>query len=151
MAARNVTHVGAPPERVFAVLAAAHTYEQWVVGAKRIRAADPGWPGLGTVFHHAVGIGPLTIRDHTQVIDVEPPRRLVLRTHARPLGTAVVRLTIEPEGTGSRVEMIEGPGSRLTRRLWTPLHDVLVRRRNDESLRRLKELVEERASTAAPQ
>jgi uncharacterized protein YndB with AHSA1/START domain len=151
MAARNVAHVGAPPERVFAVLAAPHTYEHWVVGAKKIRAADPGWPGLGTVFHHAVGIGPLTIRDHTQVIDVEPPRRLVLRTHARPLASGVVRFTIEPEGTGSRVEMVEGPGGRLTRRVWTPLHDVLVRRRNDESLRRLKELAEGRGPTGAAQ
>ena len=149
MAARNSCHVDAPPEAVFAVLADPRSYQDWVVGSRTIRAADPGWPQLGTVFHHTVGVGPFTIRDHTQVIDVEPPRRLVLRAHARPLGTGLVRLTIHPEDGGSRIEMVEGPGGRLTRLAWTRLNDAVVRRRNDESLRRLKALAEARAAAAA--
>ncbi len=142
MAAHNVAWVDAPPERVFAVLADPWAYEDWVVGARRVRGADPGWPDLGTVFHHEVGAGPLRVRDHTQVVEVEPPRRLVLRAHARPLGTGLVRLEIAPEGSGSRVEMTEGPGGTLTRLLWSRVGDALVHRRNDLALRRLKALVE---------
>ncbi len=148
MAARNAVRVDAPPERVFAVLADARSYDDWVVGARRIRAADPGWPGLGTVFHHEVGIGPLRLRDHTQVVEVDPPRRLVLRAHARPLGSGLVRLEIEPDDGGSRVVMVEGPGGGLTRLLWSRVTDAVVHRRNEVALGRLKALAEARPASA---
>src|SRR4051794_1841053 len=105
--ARNEIHIDVPPERVFEVLADPESYGYWVVGSKYIRDADPGFPGQGTKFHHAVGYGPITIKDHTQVVEVDPPRRLVLQAKARPFGTARVTLELRPDGTGTHVTFLE--------------------------------------------
>ena len=66
----------------------------------------------------------------------------VLKAKARPLGTAKVIVEIQPEGSGSRVTMVEDPGDKLTRFVFNPLTHALVRGRNVESLRRLQELAE---------
>jgi uncharacterized protein YndB with AHSA1/START domain len=141
--ARNVAHFSVPPQRVFAVLSDPQSYGYWVVGSKYIRGADPGFPAPGTRFHHAVGFGPLTVKDHTAVLESAPPHRLVLKAKARPLGTAKVIMDIQPEGAGSRVTMVEEAADPLTKFVFNPLTELLVRGRNDESLRRLKELAEQ--------
>jgi hypothetical protein len=65
-----------------------------------------------------------------------------LRARARPIGTAIVTLEVRPEDGGSHIAMYEAPGDPLSRLVFNTLTDPLVRRRNDESLRRLKALVE---------
>ncbi len=140
----NDIHIDAPPERVFAVLADWRSYGDWVVGSRFIRGADPGFPAAGTRFHHQVGVGPLHLNDHTKVLEVDKPRKLILKAKARPLGTAVVDMTMEPEGTGTRVTMREDPGDTLTAFVFNPLTHLLVRGRNEESLDRLKRLAEKR-------
>jgi uncharacterized protein YndB with AHSA1/START domain len=142
--ARNETYIEATPERVFEVLADPDCYGYWVVGSKHIRDADPDFPKPGSRFHHTVGVGPLTLNDHTEVIAADPPRRLELKAKARPLGTAHVKLHLTPEHAGTRVTMIEDPGDSLTALIFLPLTHVLVRLRNLESLRRLKRLAERR-------
>ena len=141
--AKNEMHVNAAPDRVWDVLANPASYAYWVVGSKAIRDADPGWPNLGTKFHHTIGFGPLTLRDNTQVEDVNKPRRLVLRTRTRPLGAQRVTLTLEPAGTGTRVEMKENPVG-VPLQIVSPPLDLVLHGRNEESLKRLKELAEER-------
>jgi uncharacterized protein YndB with AHSA1/START domain len=140
----NDIHIDTPPERVFAVLADWRSYGDWVVGSRFIRGADPGFPAAGTRFHHQVGVGPLHLNDHTKVLEVDQPRKLILKAKARPLGTAVVDLTMEPEGTGTRVTMREDPGDTLSAFVFNPLTHLLVRGRNEESLDRLKRLAEQR-------
>ena len=140
--ARNDVHVAATPERVFEVLSDPACYPRWVVGAKRFRSADPGFPAPGTRFHHAVGLGPFEVKDHTQVLEFDAPRLVKLRARARPVGTAIVTLEVRPEDGGSHITMYEAPGDPLSRLVFNALTDPLVRRRNDESLRRLKALVE---------
>jgi len=142
--ARNEILIHADPEQVFAVLADGRSYGHWVVGSSEIREVEPGFPAAGTRFHHKVGFGPLKIADHTLVEESEPPRRLKLRTRARPLGTALVTLDLVPHPEGTRVLMVEEAGDALTALLLNPLIDRLVVRRNDESLRRLKQLAEGR-------
>lgn len=151
VATRNTIHVDVPPERVFAVLSDARCYEHWVVGARRIRDFDPEWPAKGTVFRHALGVGPLTLHDHSRVVEVDPPRLLVLLVQARPFGTGLVRLTLAPEAAGCLIDMVEGPGGRLTRLVWSRVADALVHRRNDVSLRRLKALAEGGRPAGRPQ
>lgn len=141
--ARNSTHISAPPERVFAVLTKPGSYGHWVVGSKEIRGADPNWPHPGSRFHHTVGFGPFEVKDSTSVELYEPPRRLRLRAKARPLGTALVTLTLAPEDGGTRVTMVEDPADPLTALVFNPLTHLLVRGRNVESLRRLKEMAED--------
>ena len=138
--ARNVAFIPAPIERVFAVLSDPQSYAYWVVGSDAIRDADDGWPAVGTRLHHRVGIGPLKLNDDTEVLAVTGPTRLTLHARARPLGTAVVDLSLEDMGVRTRVTMVEEPGDRFSRLLHNPLADLILRRRNDVALRRLAEL-----------
>jgi uncharacterized protein YndB with AHSA1/START domain len=113
--AQTTSHVAATPDRVFAALADAWTYERWVVGCKEIRAVDDSWPAPGATFHHSVGLGPITVRDTTTVIECEAPRRIVLRARARPAGVARVELDLAETDGGTEVAMIERPVSGLRR------------------------------------
>jgi uncharacterized protein YndB with AHSA1/START domain len=136
-------HIDAPPERVFDVLADPKTYADWVVGSDNIRDSDPGWPAPGSRFHHRVGVPPLRVRDNTEVVESDPPHLLVLHARARPLlGTAEVRLKLEPEDGGTRVTMYEGPVDLLSRLVINPLTDRLIDIRNRKSLERLKRIAE---------
>jgi uncharacterized protein YndB with AHSA1/START domain len=141
--ARTETFISAPPERVFEVLADADSYGYWVVGSDHIRGADHDFPAVGSKFHHTVGWGPVKINDHTEVVDAHPPFRLELKAKARPLGTARVVMLMQPRGEGTHVTMIEDAGDPLTKLVFNPLTHLLVRGRNVESLRRLKELAED--------
>lgn len=140
---RNRCQIDAPPKRVFAVLADPASYAYWVVGSRKIRDADHDWPAVGSAFHHEVGIWPFQVRDHTVVEAVELGRLLRLKAKARPLGTARVTLKLRRRGFGkTEVTMLEGPGDLLSRLLFNPLSNLLVRGRNEWSLERLKELAE---------
>ncbi len=88
--------------------------------------------------------GPLTVSDHTEVLMSEPPSYLKLRARARPLGTAIVKLHLRPEGPSTtRVVMEEVAGDPFTKVLgFNPITDRLVKARNVESLRRLKSMAE---------
>lgn len=141
--ARNRVHIGASPEEVFTVLSDPDCYPGWVVGAAGIRDADEEFPAVGSQFHHEVGPGPIQIRDRTEVVEVDPPRRLVLKAKARPLGTATIALDLEEGAGGTVVRMEEVPGDRLTSLVaGNPLADTALRVRNAEALARLKRLVE---------
>lgn len=141
--AHTTIQVAAAPDRVFAVLADAWTYERWVVGCKAIRDVDDTWPAPGATFHHSVGIGPLTVRDTTTVLESDPPRRLVLRARARPAGVARVELDLAERDGGTEVTMLERPISGPPALLHNPVQDWLIDRRNQEGLRRLKRLAEQ--------
>ncbi len=144
----NETYIAAVPDTVFDVLSDPESYGHWVVGSREVREADPEWPAPGTRFHHSLGFGPLTVGDHTVCKRSERPRMIELQAKARPLGTALVRLDLRPEGRGTRVRMREDPGDALTSFVFNPITHLLVRGRNAESLSRLAELAERR--TAAP-
>ena len=131
------------PARVFETLIDARAYERWLVGCKRIRAVDRSWPSLGSRFHHEVGVGPLSIKDSTRVVELEEGRELLLEARARPAGIAAVRISVEPNGDGSTVTMAEEVRSGPSKMIPKPITDVMVHARNKESLRRLKNLLED--------
>ncbi len=131
-----------PPERVFAVLSDPESYADWVVGSHSIRDADPDWPAVGARFHHRVGVGWLTVNDHTEVLEAAPPRRIVLRARALPLGTATVEIVLAPRAGGTHVTMTEVAGDPLSKLALNRLTDPLVHHRNRESLRRLRRISE---------
>lgn len=143
MATNRVT-IAARPDDVFAVLLDARSYADWLVGCKHIRAVDDGWPAPGTSFHHRVGMGPLAVEDHTEVVSVDRPRSLVLRARARPLGTAEVAFEVAEAGEGAEVVIHEKPVRGLAQRLDNPVLDATVSARNAKSLRNLKAYVEAR-------
>jgi uncharacterized protein YndB with AHSA1/START domain len=137
--------VKATPGQVWDVLADGWIYPVWVVGATRMRAVDDHWPSAGARLHHSAGVWPAAVDDETEVLEVEPGRRLSLRAAGWPLGEAEVVLTLEPADEGTTVTISErassGPG-RLVPRL---LHDPVIAWRNSETLRRLAFLAEGRA------
>ncbi|MBW3657133.1 MAG: SRPBCC domain-containing protein [Actinobacteria bacterium] len=141
--AQNTVHIDAPPEEVFAALLVPEHYADWVVGTKEVRGADDDWPAVGSRLHHTVGVGPITVRDHTLVQTIEPPRRLVLLAKAGKLGDARVEIVLAADGDGTELTMdevaVSGPGETVPDALTEPA----IFSRNGESLRRLKRLVEE--------
>lgn len=134
---RTVSYIPVPPERIFSVLTDAHTYPDWVVGAKDIKAVEPAWPAPGSGFHHKVRVGPLATYDQTRVRDVDEPRRISLRARAWPAGDAHVTLLLEDAGAGTRVTMLEEPVSGPAKWLHNPLLDAATHARNTVALRRL--------------
>ena len=137
------TTIDAPVEEVWDALVDVRTYPHWLIGARRIRRIDDGWPAPGTAFHHEVGIGgPLTIRDRTRSEIVEPGRRLQLDVRARPLLRADVTFELTPTAEGTEVSLEEHPTG--WHRLLAPLLAPLVMARNQASLGKLSERVAER-------
>jgi uncharacterized protein YndB with AHSA1/START domain len=135
------TIIQQPVERVWAALMEPGNYPRWVVGARKFRGADSSWPEPGSAFHHAVGIGPLQLKDHTKLLELDEGVRVVLEARARPAGRAEVELTLEDVPGGTCVIMREravtGPGAYVPQ----PLHDALTKRRNHQGLQRLGEVV----------
>ena len=142
--ARSQLVVATPPETVWEVLAEPQHYGHWVVGSSEIRGWDDDWPEPGSRFYHRVGFSPLTIADHTEALESDPPRRLVLRAKSRPLGAARVEMRLEPHPAGTLVTMIEDPDLPLAGILTPPPVHAMIRLRNGESLRRLRALAERR-------
>ena len=132
------------PERVFAELSDGWMYTAWVVGASHMRDVDSTWPQPGAHLHHTVGTWPLGVSDTTEVLESEPPHRLVLQARAWPTGEARIVLTIEADPDGCTVTMEEWPTNGTARILHNPLGSALIRRRNREALDRLAALVENR-------
>lgn len=144
--------VDAPPGVIWSVLADGWMYATWVVGTSRIRAVDPAWPNPGSRLHHSAGIWPALIDDHTEVLAADPGRELTLNARGWPAGEATVRIHISP-GTvpgSSTVRIVEdavtGPGTLLPR----AARQLLISRRNTETLRRLAFIAEGRPSPASP-
>jgi uncharacterized protein YndB with AHSA1/START domain len=129
-----------PAQAVWEALSDPGDYAYWVVGSKEIRDADAGFPAPGTKFHHTLGFGPLTLRDHTEVLDADPPSALRLRTKGRPFGTATVTLKLEAREGGTSVQISEDPDGVFSVLALNPLQQVATKLRNAESLMRLEEL-----------
>jgi hypothetical protein len=142
--ARNEQMIDAPAGAIFDVLSDPRGYAYWVIGSMEIRDADPAWPAVGSRFHHTVGMGPLKIKDHTVVEKVEHERFLQIEAKTRPLGSARVKLFLEPVDGRTRVTMVEDPANKPTAFVFTPLMHLLIRARNLRSLDRLAELAEGR-------
>jgi uncharacterized protein YndB with AHSA1/START domain len=140
--ARNEVHISAPREQVYALLSDPRTYGCWVVGSQRIRAADTDWPAPGSSFDHRVGLGPLGLKDHTDVLAARAPELLELCARASPLPPARVRLHLTERDGGTHVVMEEAPANRWLSMLIGPIGHRLLWLRNVEALRRLKALAE---------
>jgi hypothetical protein len=143
--------VQASPEQIFAVLADGWTYSDWVVGTVHIRDVDQQWPEVGAQLHHKAGPWPLSLQDSSTVLAVVPNRLLKLRAGLWPLGAAVVEIILDPlaEG-GTRITMKEDFESGPLVWARNKINDLVLHRRNIESLRRLTDIVLRSAHRGAP-
>jgi hypothetical protein len=135
------------PQSVWQVLSDPSSYAYWVVGSKEIRDAGPGFPAPGTKFHHTIGFGPLTLRDHTEVLDADAPTMLRLRAKGRPVGTATVVLRMRATDGGTEVEIVENPDGPYSILALNPFLQISTKLRNAESLMRLEELALRRSES----
>jgi len=137
--------VRANRNRVWEVLADGWTYPLFVVGASRMRAVDDGWPEVGSRIHHSVGMWPALIDDYTEVKDMAPADRLLLRARGWPIGEATVEFRLSDKGPDTQVEIEEivsaGPGRFIP----PPLKGLSLAWRNVETLRRLAFVAELRS------
>jgi hypothetical protein len=136
-------HTTAKPDAVMDVLRDGWLFGLWVVGASHIRRVEGNWPHPGSKIHHAVGVWPALVKDHTEAKAFDPEGMLELLARGWPLGEALVRLEVHEEDGGSRVllgeRIVSGPGTFLR-----PVERLLVPPRNLESLSRLVALAEGR-------
>ena len=140
---RNRSVVHAPASTVFTVLCDPRKYSYFVVGTKKIRRFDPGYPEKGSAFHHTLGLGPVVLRDLSCVEEVDEERRLVLRAQMSIAGVNRVTFSLGPAGSSTEVEVEEHPIEGFVARTWNPVFEALLWLRNQEMLRRLRKVAEE--------
>jgi uncharacterized protein YndB with AHSA1/START domain len=137
--------IRASPHRVFAELADGWAYTGWVVGAVHIRDVDANWPDPGSKIHHKVGCWPFSVADDTESLECEPDRRLVLQARGWPLGEATVEIVLEEQGESrTLVRLREAPTAGPASQLDNPAIRWLLKVRNAEALRRLRDRSENR-------
>jgi uncharacterized protein YndB with AHSA1/START domain len=141
--------VNCSPDQVFAVLNDGWLYPLWVVGASRMRDVDDGWPAQGTKLHHSFGVWPALIDDSTEVLEIEPGKRLVLEARGWPIGKARVEITIEADGEGALVSIAEDATGGPVRLVPEPIRQPTIDFRNRETLRRLAYIAEGRQNDQA--
>lgn len=134
---------------VFAVLRDGDSYGHWVVGTRKIRSVEPAWPAVGARLHYTVGYGLLRKDDQTSVLSMTPDRRLELRAHAWPAGTARIILEITPSAAGCEVAIDEYPDQGIAKRLHNPVLEKVIQLRNVETLRRLEKLAAQRSAQSS--
>ena len=138
--------VAASTQDVWEVLADGWLYALWVVGAARVRDVEATWPAKGSKIHHSVGVWPLLISDHTEVLACDPGTSLQLLARGWPAGEAKVTIRLSDSSGGADVEIVEdvvsGPGLIVP----PPLRQKAIEVRNVECLRRLGMIVEGRAA-----
>lgn len=138
------THIEASPSVVYELLADGWTYSQWVVGTSHVRAVDAGWPQPGSRLHHAAGPWPLVVRDHTEIREVEPNRRMLMTAKGWPFGEAEVEILLVAQDSGTDLTLREHGTGGAGRLLRNPIGNALIYRRNVESVARLSALAERR-------
>ena len=148
--ARNEVFIDAPVHAVFDVLADADAYREWVPGTRDTSAEPGAFPAEGESFAYSAGPPLLGIGDRTTVVAALPPVMLELRIRATPLISGRATFYLQPQGTGTRLTLIEEPTSRALRVLIGPAGHALIRLRNVEALRRLRTLVGERLAERGP-
>ncbi len=139
-------HINATPADLYSVLSDGWEYSQWVVGTSHVRAVDANWPAPGSKLHHAVGAWPLVLRDHTEMREVEPGKRLLMTARGWPMGEAEVEILLEPEGNGTKFTIREHTTGGAARLMRNAIGDALIHRRNVEAAARLAALAERRTS-----
>jgi uncharacterized protein YndB with AHSA1/START domain len=142
-------HINAPPAAVYEVLSDGWEYSQWVVGTSHVRAVDAAWPQPRSRLHHAVGAWPRVMRDHTEMQEAEPNKRMLMTACGWPVGEAEVEILLSPRATVRSSPSVKSPPAAPVGCCVNPLGDALIYRHNVETTARLAALAERRTVPAA--
>jgi uncharacterized protein YndB with AHSA1/START domain len=144
--AHNCTEVSAPLATVFEYLLDPSTYPRWLIGAEGMDSVDDHWPRPGSRFYHKVGVGPLRVHDHTEVLELHAPHLLRLSVHASTLVRGEVTFHLRGDERSTILCLQEEPEKRLIGNLLRPVLDPLTHVRNHRSLARFARLVADEVS-----
>jgi hypothetical protein len=104
---------------------------KWVL-ASTVRATSGGGRGVNATLEARTGWGPLSLADPMEIVEWDPPHRLVLR-HVGPFvrGDAIYEVTRLPDGRSALEwsEVLEAPGVLLSGvyAIGVPLFGVMIR------------------------
>lgn len=148
--AENEIEIRATPENVFRIFVDPRAYGSWVVGPDAVVDVSDDWPRVGSCFTHETTLGPLRVRDVTEIERIEVPRIMTLRANIRPIGlVARIVLELSESEAGTCVRLVEYPIAGAWRSTWNPVLDRLLWARNTAALQRLRVIVESSAGDGA--
>lgn len=141
--ARYVTTIETPcsPEDAFAYMADVRNFAAWDPGVRRVALVPGEGPGPGTAYDLDVRAGSATMTLRYEVVEWDPPRRLVLRAETGTL-RSVDEIRVEPSETGATVTYDAELTLRRVARLANPLLAVAFRRIGDRAARGLRGALE---------
>lgn len=134
--------------QVEAVLDDGYLYADWVVGTLLVRDIDPSWPNRGAHLHHRFGLRWLFVQGDSEVLE-RRPGHMVVEARAHGVGAAKVSIDVKPRASGCQVRMSEAVTAPAAARPFNVALAPLVWLRNQETLRRLDKVAQERADHGA--
>ena len=132
------------PEDAFAYMADVRNFAAWDPGVRRVTAVRGDGPGLGAVYEVEVRVGAASLVMRHEVIEWEPPRRLVLLASTRTLRSVdEVRVdpASDPPSEGAVVTYDARLEPRGMLRLADPLLGLAFRRIGDRAAAGLRRVL----------
>jgi carbon monoxide dehydrogenase subunit G len=142
--ARYVDTLHSPwlPETVFAYMADARNFAEWDPGVRSSTLVSGAQPGPGAAFEVVVNAGPRAMTLTYEIVEWDPPRRLVLRAETRVIRSNDTVL-IEATDAGSAVTYDAELDLRGVLRIFDPLLAVSFRRIGDRAAAGLRRVLED--------
>ncbi len=129
------------PQDVFAYMADVRHFAQWDPGVRRAALVIGERPGPGTAYDVEVHAGPGTMTLRYEVVEWDPPRRLVLRAETGTL-RSIDEIRVDPSDIGATVTYDADLTLRGVARLANPLLALAFRRIGDRAARGLRNALE---------
>jgi carbon monoxide dehydrogenase subunit G len=129
------------PQDVFTYMADVRNFAGWDPGVRRAALVQGESPGLGTAYNVEVRAGPGTITLRYEIVEWDPPRRLVLRAKTGTL-RSIDEIRVDPSDIGARVTYDADLTLRGVARLANPLLAFAFRRIGDRAARGLRSALE---------
>ena len=99
----NITeHIAAPPATVWAFISDLHRIPEWVVGTKKMLSISTDEVGAGTEYRELTQLGPSTSQTTWRITTFRAPSVQIHESNSAT-GNAVLTMTVEPEGSGTRL------------------------------------------------
>ena len=142
--ARYVDTVNSPwlPDAAFAYMADARNFAEWDPGVKSSTLVRGDEPGPGAAFEVIVNAGPRAMTLTYEIVEWEPPRRLVLRAETRSIRSNDTVL-IDATTSGSAVTYDAELNLRGMLRLFDPLLGLSFRKIGDRAAAGLRRVLED--------
>jgi carbon monoxide dehydrogenase subunit G len=140
---RYVDTVNSPwlPEAAFAYMADARNFAEWDPGVRSSTLVRGEEPGLGARFEVVVKAGPRTMTLTYEIVEWEPPRRLVLRAETGAIRSNDTVLISATDG-GTAVTYDAELELRGALRLFNPLLGLSFRKIGDRAAAGLRHVLE---------